>query len=218
MANDDLRKEADELEARLKAGRPGRRRAREQTVGRLLTSGRLTFPVGELPAIRQAFAKEPDVKEVFDLEVLEQHGYTFDDGDDGKVVTGPPSWPRGAPPRLGSALVVSAAESGGAPAGSGSSGGGGSVSRAEARRQVHVSRAYADWSDAIRSLEVWKLAQKRRSWMLGRFFAGDVIKNANLRKLVRKKVAENGDEAEIELWSDEDLRADYTPEELSEGA
>ena len=49
-------------------------------------------------------------------------------------------------------------------------------------------------------------------------FAGDVIKNANLRKLVRKKVAENGDEAEIELWSDEDLRADYTPEELSEGA
>ena len=39
------------------------------------------------------------MRQLFDLEVLEQHGYTFDNG---KVI-GPPSWPRGAPPRLGSA-------------------------------------------------------------------------------------------------------------------
>ena len=155
------------------------------------------------------------MQQLFDLEVLEQHGYTFDNG---KVI-GPPSWPRGAPPRLGSALHPSSAESGGASAGSGSSGGGGgSISRVEARRQVRVSRAYADWSDAIRKLKVWTVAQERRTWMLGRFFAGGVIKSANLREVVRQAVAEGRKPAEIELWSEDDVKADYTPEELGEGA
>lgn len=214
MVNDDLRKAADELEARLEAGRPGRRAARERTVGRLITSGRLPFPEESLRYVRGTFEKEVDVEQLFDLAVLEQHGYKFKDG----LVIGPPSWPRGAPPRLGSALEVSSPATG-AAAGSGSSGGsGGTISRAEARHQVLVSREYAAWSDAIRELEVWKAAQARRAWMLGRFFAGSIIKAADLRELVRQKVAENGNQEEIELWSEADLRADYTPQELGEGA
>ena len=214
MANADLRKEADDLEARLEAGRPGRREARERTVGQLLTSGQMTFPVGELDDVQEMFAEESDVRQLFDLEVLEQHGYRFYKG----TVIGPPSWPRGAPPRLGSALQLSSAESGWASAGSGSSGGGGgSISRAEGRRQVLVSRAYVDWSDAICKLKVCTVAQERRTWMLGRFFAGGVIKSANLRKRLRQAVAEGRNPSEIELWSEDDVRADYTPEELGEG-
>ena len=154
------------------------------------------------------------MEQLFDLEVLKQHGYTLD----GKSVTGPTSWPREAPPRLRRALEASSAESGGASAESGSTGNSDTISRAEARRQVEVSRAFADWSDAIRKLEVWTLAQERRTWMLGRFFAAGVIESAKLRAAVRQAVAEGGDKAEIELWSADDVRADYTPDELGEGA
>ena len=153
------------------------------------------------------------MEDLWDLEVLEQHDWTVNDGD----MVGPSLWPGGAPPRLGSALGASSPESSVASAGSGSAGGGGSVSRAEARRQVAVSRAYAEWMNEMRQYETWQAAQKRRAWMLGQSYAGRVIKRAELRELVRQEVAKDGDEAEIELWSEDDMRADYTPAELGEG-
>ena len=214
MANDDLRKLADELEARLEAGRPGRREARERTVGRLATSGGLKFRKSELDNVRRMFREEPDVQ-VLDWEVLLEHGYTDRDG----IVTGPGSWPGGG---AAGAVRGRGRNVGGAPeapaAGSGSSGGSGSISRAEARRQVAVSRTHADWWDVIRGREVWTRAQERRTWMLGLFFAPGVLKSEELRAVVRRNVEAAGDAPEIELWSEDDLRADYTPIELGEGA
>ena len=210
--NDDLRQLADELAEKLRADRPRRRSARELTIGRLITSGRLRIAAASLPMIAAKYDAKPRLKRMLDREVLEEQGYTID----GDYLVGPSSWPRGAPPRFGGVLEAPSAKAGGDTAGQGSSGGG-TVSRADIRRQVVVSREYAEWSEGLRDHETWVNAQECRTWVFGEYFAAKVLGNSKLVGLVRQEVAQDGDPEEIELWTDADLRGDYTAAELGEG-
>ena len=54
--------------------------------------------------------------------------------------------------------------------------------------------------------------------MLGEFFGRDVISTPRVLELLRREVEKGGDTAEIELWSDGDMKGDYTPSELGTGA
>ena len=54
-------------------------------------------------------------------------------------------------------------------------------------------------------------AQERRKLFLGRAVLPNVLKSPESIETMRRIAAKGGDAAEIELWSDEDLRADYTP-------
>ena len=158
--------------------------------------------------VRPYFESESDAAWLFDYDVLIAHGYRRD----GKRVIGPPSWPGGSPPRLG----AQSSESSKASAGSaGSSGGGGTISPAEARRQIDVASTYEDWEAEVRREDFWDLCQERRAWMLGEVLADGVIASARHREVVRRLVAK--DEAEVALWSEVDIRADYSPAEVGEG-
>ena len=219
MANNDLRRQADELEKRLEEGRPDRHQARLATVGRLMTTGRLPVTKSMITYTRERLEEQvaeraqQDLK-LFDNDVLEHQGYRCRD-QDGALI-GPGSWPQGAPPRLGSALSWEGASAGrGGDWGSGGSSA--PVSRSEARRQVRVSREYAAWSAGMREYRLWQESQEGRAWVFGQFFGEAVISSAEHRAIVQQEVSKEGKADQIELWSDEDLRADYTADELGEG-
>ena len=86
---------------------------------------------------------------------------------------------------------------------------------AEARRQIDVASTYEDWEAEVRREDFWDLCQERRAWMLGEVLADGVIASARHREVVRRLVAK--DEAEVALWSEVDIRADYSPAEVGEG-
>ena len=208
MSPDDLRRVADDLEERLKNGQPGRHQARAMTVGHLVVSGKLPISTRDLARVRRASAQEPDGAQLLSQDLLDLHGYKVDDGQ----LIGPSSWPGGAP---GEAPAQH--DEGASPGAVGESGGG-TISRDEARRQIGVAQDYADWAAEVRRFDVWTQAQERRALLFGRAFAGPLIARPNMREWIRSVVAKGGDEAEIELWSDADLRADYNPADLGEGS
>lgn len=209
MSPDELRRAADALEQRLKAGRPGRHTARAMTVGRLVASGKAPISMAELESVRQASVKEPDSVELLSLDGLEWAGYKRVDG---KLV-GPSTWPGEAP---GDAPLPEGDEAS-AGAGESGSGGGGAMSLSEARRHVEVARDYADWLADTRRLDMWNVLQERRALLFGRALLRSFLGNPKYVAWVRERVKEGGKEAEIELWAAKVLRSDYTAVDLGEG-
>ena len=215
MKNDDLRKQADELEARLTAGRDGRHAARLSTVGRLFTSGLLWLATADVVYVRNAYEAAGDEwasdAMLLSNEVLEAHGYRVkgagerEDEGECEQMTGPTCWPGGAPPRLGSALEIGPSASA-TPAGGG--GPPAPISRLEAWRQVGVCRKYADWHDAITEHDIWQESQLRRAWMIGNGIGPMVIADFQMRALVQRLV--ELDESDGELWIDPQMTADYS--------
>ena len=215
---DDLRRMADDLEAQLAAGRPARHDARARTVGRLVVSGRITeLHVSRIEEARKAAAQDPDPQtarsnlQVLDLELLRIQGYTFKDG----TFTGPSSPPGGDP---GAAPEQHDAAS---PGAAGGGGGGGTITRSEARRRVQMVRNMIrddeEWRAAVRVFDVWTQCQEQRALLLGPVVLPYVLERPKLLGFVRREVADGGDAAEVELWSEDDIHADYTAAELGEG-
>ena len=62
--------------------------------------------------------------------------------------------------------------------------------------------------------DLWEWAQNRRALFIGRFVLPSYLRDPGLLANTRRRVAESGNEVHVELWSDEDLEADYTPAEL----
>ena len=206
--NDDLRQQADELEARLAAGRDRRHKARLHLVGRLFTSGSLWLPTSEIVFAREGLERggeeSAEDAHLLSLEVLAAHGYDVRGAGDEEEMTGPTCWPRGALPRLGSALVI-------APSATPADGGGGPparISRVEARRQVQVCRAYADWHDAIADHDTWQRSQARRAWLIGNWCGPLAIKHSRWK--LQRLVLVDGEEGEADLWADAEMDADYS--------
>ena len=160
-----------------------------------------------LPSVREASASEPDAENLLSLDLLRLHGWRFDDGR----LVGPSSWPGGDPGEAPTTLDNG--EEGASPGR-----GGGTISRSEARREIRATRDYEDWAMEMRRMDLWKAAQERRALLMGRFFLGRVLAQPESVKSVRQMVAQGGDAAEIELWSEEDLRDDYGAAELGEGS
>ena len=75
----------------------------------------------------------------------------------------------------------------------------------------------ADWRAAVRGFDVWTRCQEHRAVLLGQVVLPHVLARPDLLGFVRRAVAEGGDEAEIALWSEDDIRADYSAEELGAG-
>ena len=80
-----------------------------------------------------------------------------------------------------------------------------------------MTRNYADWRTQIRGFDVWTASQERRAWLFGRVVVMGQLAQPDARKSIRRRVAEGGDADEIEIWSEDDLRADYTPQQLGAG-
>ena len=93
-------------------------------------------------------------------------------------------------------------------------GGGGTVSRSAARREIKAIRTWTEWAAEVRSKDLWEWAQNRRALFIGRFVLPSYLRDPGLLANTRRRVAESGNEVHVELWSDEDLEADYTPAEL----
>lgn len=206
MDPDELRRAADALEQRLKAGRPGRHQARVMLVGRLIAGGRLGITMDMLKMVRRSCAAEPDAAELLSWDLLLDAGY---EKVDGGLIAGPSAWPGnplGAPP-----LQPDEASPGAGPA---AGSGGGTVSRSEARRQVTVARTYADWREEAQRQHMWEMLQERRAALFGRALLPALLRSPPELDWIRKQVPQDA----IELWSDADLRADYRPEELGEGS
>lgn len=208
MAHEDLRSLADRVEKRLDAGRPDRHRARQRWFGELCTTGRYALPARVVRALRDELRRAGQDQDagLFEPDVLGTHHYSVTaDGD----LVGPGSWPRAAP-RLEAVLAIERAESGGKSAANGGSDGDGSstISRAEARRQVSVSREYAAWSDAVRAKDVWERSQARRATVIADVFTADLFHSPIGAKL-RKLAAEDPDPGVRELWSPAELARDY---------
>ena len=213
-----LREEAEAIKRQLEEGKPARHQARVRALGGLLVSGRFAVPLRTVNELRRSFEAKGEkfalMAQVFGLAAMEQQGWRADPKDGDRLV-GPGSHPAGAPPRLGTALPAAADE----PSPSGGGGGGssgGPVSRAEARRQIAVREEHARWSEGLREHEEWRRWQALRARGLGEYFVSRVLASAASRREVHECVRETGDAGEIELWSDEDLRADYSPDELGE--
>ena len=178
--------------------------------GRLVTSGQWTLPVTTLEHMQAMIDEldlefvEPDDVGLLAPDLLAAQGYTVVRNDEGyEYIVGPTSWPRGAPPRLGSVLRLEQATSGAAvPQGSSSE----SLPRAEARRQVAVSREYAAWSAAVGARDVWNRAQARRAYLIGELMIYD---GATGTRAVLARAAQDRDPAVRELWSTAELAADY---------
>ena len=207
---DDLLRMAESLEERLKEGRPGRHDARAMTIGRMVVSGKLPILTRDLVCVRTASAREPDAERLLSQTRLDIDGYKVDGG----MLTGPSSWPGEAP---GEAPAPAQHDEGASPGAVGESGGG-TISRAEVRRQIGITKDYATWAAEVRRFDIWTQAQERRALLFGRALVRARLARPDKREWIRSVVAEGGDEAEIELWSDEDLRADYTLAELGEGS
>ena len=95
--------------------------------------------------------------------------------------------------------------------------GGGTVSRSDARRRIQLTRDYANWRTEIRGFDIWTACQERRAWLFGRVVVMDHLEQVEKREEIRRRVAEGGDAEAIELWSEDDIRADYTPQQLGAG-
>lgn len=209
-----LREEAEAIQRQLEEGKPARHRARMRTVGRLIVSGRFTIRLDAVGRLRRQLeeAGEDLAAQVLGLAAMEQQGWV----QKGELLSGPKTYPGGgAPPRLGTALPAAADE----PSPSGGGGGGssgGPVSRAEARRQIAVRDEYAVWSEGLRRHEEWQRCQALRARSLGEEFLSGLLRIVGRRRQVQEAVRETGEDGEVELWSDEDLRADYSPAELGE--
>ena len=219
MADDDLLSIADDLEAQIRAGQPVRHAARKIIVGRLIVSGKLTLHVKTLQDARKKVEHEPDAKiresdaKILDREHLIVQGYVFKDDE----ITVPSSAPGGDPgeaPEQHEGVSPSFGAAG--ESGSGG-GGGGTVSRGEARRRVQLTRIYADWRTQIRGFDIWTACQERRGWLFGRVVVMSWLEKPDWRAVVRDIVAEGGDADEIALWSEDDILADYTPQQLGAG-
>lgn len=87
----------------------------------------------------------------------------------------------------------------------------------EARHRIAQVAAWENWAAEMRRADIWTQAQERRALLFGRFFLADVLSQPPWRKWVRDDLAKRGRAAEIELWSEANVRADYTPRELGEG-
>ena len=218
MWDDDLRS-ADDLEAQIRAGQPDRHAARTRIVGRLVASGKLSLHVQDMQAARKKANQEPDAKKrksdakILDRENLVLHGYRFKGGE----ITGPSSAPGGDPgeaPEQHEGVSPSPGAAG--ESGSGG-GGGGTVSRSDARRRIQLTRDYADWRTQIRGFDIWTACQERRAWLFGGVVVMAHLEQPGRREEVRRRVAEGGDAEEIELWSEDDIRADYSAQQLGEG-
>ena len=219
MADDDLRSLADDLEAQIRAGQPDRHAARTMIVGRLVASGKLSLHVQDMQAARKKANQEPDAKKrksdakILDRENLVLHGYRFKGGE----ITAPSSAPGGDPgeaPEQHQGVSPSPGAAG--ESGSGG-GGGGTVSRSDARRRIQLTRDYANWRTEIRGFDIWTACQERRAWLFGGVVVMDHLEQPGRREEVRRRVAESGDAEAIALWSEDDIRADYTPQQLGEG-
>ena len=200
---------AESLEERLKEGRPGRHDARAMTIGRMFVSGKLPMSTRNLEHVRVS-AREPDAELLLSQTRLDVDGYKFDGG----MLTGPSSWPGEAP---GEAPAPAQHDEGASPGAVGESDGG-TISRAEARRQIGITKDYATWAAEVRRVDIWTQAQERRALLFGRAFVRAMLARPDKRELIRSVVEEGGDAAEVDLWSDEDLSADYTVAELGKGA
>ena len=220
VGDDDLRRMADDLEAQINAGQPGRYVLRMLTVGSLVVSGKLQLHVTVLEKAREAAAQDSDKKTaksdlaLLDRELLRLHEYRFN----GDQLTGPSSPPGGDPGDAPEPQDEGASPSPGAAGESGSGGGGGgTVSRSAARREIKRARDYADWRAQVRGFDVWTQCQARRAWLFGRVHVSDVLSQPAKRERVRRRVDEGGDADEIALWSEDDVCSDYTPKELGAG-
>ena len=188
--------------------------------GRLIVSGKLTLHVKTLQNARKKADQEPDAKlRESDAKILNRghltlHGYQFKDG----LITGPSSAPGGDPGEAPEQHDEGVSPSPGAAGESGSGGGGGgTVSRSDARRRIQLTRDYADWRTEIRGFDIWTECQERRAWLFGRVVVMVWLAQPDSRTVVRDKVAEGGDAEEIALWSEDDIRADYTPQAVGGG-
>ena len=85
------------------------------------------------------------------------------------------------------------------------------------RRRIQLTRDYADWRTQIRGFDIWTACQERRALLFGRVVAMDHLGQLEKREEIRSRVAEGGDAEAIELWSEDDIRADYTPQQLGAG-
>ena len=198
MANDDLRVRAATLEKRIEAGRPGRHRARQYALGTLVTTGLLALPFEVLEVLQQ-WVKGDQGARLLSSGMLEQQGYEVIRDDDGAFLCGPKGYPEGPTPQPGSMLPVeddSAAATG--------TGGPGSLSGA--RRQVMVSCAYADWAAFVRRRDVWDQYQEQRAWVLGELLLVGYVRGPRQKV---QRLLRDGDPVEAELWSDDELQADY---------
>ena len=207
-----LRKLAEDIEAQIQAGRPGRHDARAMTIGRYAVSGRwlIPIPLEYLPGVRKASAQERDAEQLLSRELLELHGYRFDGGK----LTGPSSAPGGTP----GDEPAQHDQGEGASAGAGQSGsGGGTISPGEARLVIGQIQDIEDWRMEMRRFDIWTQAQERRSLFFGRYLVAEALSRPSSRAWVQNRVAEDGDATEIELWSDKELLADYSSAELGEG-
>ena len=190
---------ADDLEAQIKAGRAWRHDARAMTAGYMLTSGKWRCHVDLLELAVTVSDHEPDVHQLLNRDLLELHHWRFD----GKYVIPPSKWPGDAP------LEAPGPDDGAEASSDG--GGGGTISRRDARREIRAVWDYEDWAAEMRQYDIWTQAQERRKLFLGRAVLPNVLKSPESIETMRRIAAKGGDAAEIELWSDEDLRADYTP-------
>ena len=207
----DVMADIAHLEAKLEAGLLDSRDARGQTVGRLIVSGRLPVQMKYVSQVQAAFKGEPDAQ-VLDLDVSRIHGWK----SDGKLLVGPQSWPGEDVDQVTLDELLASPSSSASSASSGGQESGGAISRGEARRQVRAAREWVDWAAQVRQRDIWTQAQERRAWMFGQVLVTVVMRAAGKRDLIRRRVAEDGDAAEIKLWSEDEIKADYTPAELGE--
>ena len=165
----------------------------------MLTSGKWRCYVDLLELAVTVSDHEPDVHQLLNRDLLELHHWRFD----GKYVIPPSKWPGDAP------LEAPGPDDGAEASSDG--GGGGTISRRDARREIRAVWDYEDWAAEMRQYDIWTQAQERRKLFLGRAVLPNVLKSPESIETMRRIAAKGGDAAEIELWSDEDLRADYTP-------
>ena len=206
----DLRQEANELEARIKAGRPGRDRDRQLILGRLVTSGRLRIPMAAVHYLQEDSDLTDSQRRQVSVGMLEQHGYRTKVRDGKSMLRGPSEYPEGPAPFPGSVIP-----DGGAATSTGGGGGEGS-SMADARQELQVRRDYEKWSTYVRRRDIWEGCQEDRALVFGQVLLMNTIQKADVRKFVQQNLS--GTDAE--LWSDAELRADYpaSAAALGEGA
>ena len=207
MANTDLRREADALEARIEAARPGRHRTRIWRVGKMVTEGRVLVSVDRLEAIARDLeeAGEEARARSIDIRLLEQHGYGLDVQDGKRFIAGPRGYPGGGPPPAPGSVFGGSEESSSGGTGGGTDSGQGTTG--EAWRQVEVTRDFAEWQAEVRKRDVWDLCQEDRIWTFGEAFLRPSVEG--WLGLVRAEVASEGDPVEVGLWSGVELRRDY---------
>ena len=215
--DDELRRRADELEERIKLGRPARHNARCYTVGRLITSGRLEGVVSMkfLEAVRVRLQGEKNEKSRdnlarLDPDVMAEQGYSELDG----MLVAPRSYPQGAPPRFGGSGLPRMGRDGVLQVGGGASPPVIQMSPAEGQHEIRVDRKYAAWSDGLREHAQWVSDQECRARVFGGLCSFWALGDAEMRKRIRDAVEQDGDAGELVMWQEAELRVDYSAAEL----